>query len=146
MTSRLVLVLGDLYIPDRAPVRTPRSSPPNEEIPRANDETHRTSRKRYPPSSPSSPPPPHQPPPQPALTPPLPVQKTAGPGQNRANPLPRKPNLQTPLRIPARHRSRPANRQRRLRRRSAESPPLQSRHARQLAHRLHARAHHHPPR
>jgi hypothetical protein len=95
------------------------------------------------------------------------VQKTPHPRQNRPNPLPRQPNLSLRLLLPARHSPRPATRQRRLRhsahrpsashtlrptnlhlgfRRRLQLPhpqrPLQSRHPRLPAHRLHARRQH----
>jgi hypothetical protein len=71
------------------------------------------------------------------------VQETPRARQDRPNPLPRQHHRPRNVRVPPRHRARPANRQGRLRRRGAQPRALKSSHARLAAHRLHTWTHNH---
>ena len=146
MASRLVLVLGDLFIPDRAAVSLLEHI-----IKLLASQTYRTHR-TYPTKYASAfdlkyaPSPPFLPVHRQTWDPPLThitVQEAPRSRKNRPNPLPRQHNQQRNLRVPTGHRTRPTNSQRRLRRRSAEPRPVKGRHTRIPAHRLHAWTHNH---
>ena len=170
MTSRLILVLGDLFIPDRAIVNFPPINKPlNRQL-----TAHRTFPQRYnkptPRPSPSSPVQIHRTyttQAHKASTDTLTVQETPHPRKDRPNPLSRQPNLPQRLHLPTNPSPRPPTRQRRLRhplilyslnpiepkhplqpttprRRTHAHRSVQSRHPWHTAHRVHARPHDNP--